>query len=351
MPGRPAIPRITNVTQEEPDAALASLNSLEWAQDPRTKKPLLCVAGAEHKHIKILDIESGDAVQTLSGHGGAVHDLAVSPLSANLLASASEDCTIRLWNIEPKSTAAPCVALFAGEGHKSPILAVNFHPNGKWLLSGGIDHAVCLWAIPALKKHTGKSDTANPLVVYYPHFFTKELHPNYVDCLTFYGDLILSKAARDQNPDQVANELLLWKITGFDAEEPPAEQPPVPTPGTQTRSSFPHDEEYRGFSRLLTLDIPYTDRFYHRFGLYHADGKRPILCMGDQLTRYCFWDLQRLEEGIDPLDRPSMRPKKKAKAKRKGVNVLGELRKSESVASLASGQTRKHAILCSCISC
>lgn len=322
--------------QDEPDAPLASLNSLVWAQDPRTKKPLLCVAGAEHKHIKILDIESGDVVYTISGHGGAVHDLAVSPLSTSLIASASEDTTIRLWMIQPEADAASCVAILAGEGHKAPVLAIHFHPNGKWLLSGGIDHAICLWAVPPLDKLSEKA-TSEPLVVYYPHFFTKELHPNYVDSLAFYGNLILSKAARDQDQQRVSNEIILWKITGFDAEEPPAERPPVPTPGSQTRSSFAHDEEYRGFHRLLTLDIPDTDRFYHRFGFYHCDDKRPILCMGDQRTRYSFWDLQRLEEGIDPLDRP----KRRAARRKKGSNVLSDLRKSERVAAGISGQTCK----------
>jgi WD40 repeat protein len=137
---------VANVKQNEPNAALASLNSLAWVQDPDTAQPLLCVAGSEHKHIKILDIDSGQVVHTLSGHGAAVNDLAVSPLSTTLLASAAEDSTIRIWNIDAKFQAAPCVALFAGEGHKAPILAIDFHPNGQWLLSGGIDHAICLWA-------------------------------------------------------------------------------------------------------------------------------------------------------------------------------------------------------------
>ncbi|USW54257.1 Putative polycomb protein EED [Septoria linicola] len=330
-----------HITKVAQDNASASLNSLAWTQDPVTQKPWICVAGDEHKHIKILDIESGYVARVLSGHGGAINDLCVSPISTSLLASCANDSTIRLWNLEPSHQEQPCVALLAGEGHKAPILAIEFHPNGKWLLSGGIDTAVCLWAVPdaAALERNDHSPAAKPLIVYYPHFYTEELHPNYVDCFGWYGDLIISKAARDQvdaSKDIYSNEILLWKIEGFDADEPPAEDPPIPEAGYSTRSSFPHDEDFRGFARLLTMNIPHTDRFYHRFGLLHADGMRPILCMGDQETRFSFWDLQRFEEGIDPLDRPSNKPRKKGGRKKKGPNVLGELRRSESIASGSS---------------
>ena len=88
---------------------------------------------------------------------------------------------------------------------------------------------------------------------------------------------------------------------------------------------------FRGFRRLLTFKIPHTDRFYHRFGLLHAPNVRPILCMGTQESQYLFWDMQRLEEGIDPQDRPLPRAKKRAK-QRKGTALLGDLqRRSESV--------------------
>ncbi|GIZ43898.1 hypothetical protein CKM354_000711000 [Cercospora kikuchii] len=330
--------------EAEPGDTAASLNSLAWAHDPISNKPWLCVAGAEHRHIKILDIESGEIARTLPGHGGAVNDLAVSPTTTGLLASASEDYTIRLWNLHPSFEAQPCVAILSK--HQSPVLAIEFHPNGKWLISGGIDTAVCLWSVPLVgdRDPAGDWSTASkPLTEINPHFFTKELHPNYVDSFAFYGDLIISKAARDQSDakkkHKYANEILLWKIDGFDADEPPPEHPAILEAGQYTGSSFDHDEGYHGFARLLTLDIPHTDRFYHRFGFFHAEGKRPLLCMGDQLTRFSFWDMQRFEEGIDPFDRPSTKPRKKNGRKKKGPNVLGELRRAESGASSTSGQT------------
>jgi hypothetical protein len=50
---------VANVKQNEPNAALASLNSLAWVQDPDTAQPLLCVAGSEHKHINVPDSNGG----------------------------------------------------------------------------------------------------------------------------------------------------------------------------------------------------------------------------------------------------------------------------------------------------
>ena len=187
---------LTRPTQEP----TASYNSLIWTKHPTTRKPLLCIAGHEPKHIKILDVETGEPVRTLVGHGKGINDLAVSPLSTSLLFSAAEDNTIRLWNLEPEYEKQPCVALFGGEGHKSPVLAMCLHPNGKWILTGGIDTAVCLWAVPSaeeLQREDGSTPNEEPKIVYYPHFFSKEVHSNYVDSFAFYDDLIISRAARD----------------------------------------------------------------------------------------------------------------------------------------------------------
>ncbi|KAK4499130.1 hypothetical protein PRZ48_009642 [Zasmidium cellare] len=293
-----------------------------WFQDeqhPATRKPILCIAGSEPKHIKILDIESGHPLRTIAGHGREINDLAVSPVSTDLIASASNDNTIRLWNLGEDYLENPCVTLFAGEGHKAPVLAIHFHPNGRWLLSGGIDTAVCLWAVPSdaeLDKAAEKAPYRDTKIVHYPHFFSKEVHPNYVDCLAFYGDLIISKAARGD--DDKDNEIQIWKIDGFDSEAEVPDEPPIPVPGDQTRSSFPHDSRFRGFQRLLTLDISNTSRFYHRFGLFHSPGMRPILAMGNEQSAYSFWDLQRLDEGIDPKERPKVKKTAASRAKGKG---------------------------------
>ena len=323
---------------------------MAWTRDPITRKPLLCLAGHRPTHIRIIDIDSGKPVRTLAGHGKGLNDLAVSPLSSNILASASEDYTIRLWNLDPKHAHQPCVAMFSGEGHKQPILTAKFHPNGRWLLTGGLDTAVCLWPVPSLnelnRKHLSDEELQqhqDPKIIYYPHFHSTEIHHNYVDSLHFYGDLILSKAARDGGDKNKKNEILLWKIEGFDPDSPPPSEPPIPTPDTYTRSSFPHPPRSAGFQRLLSFRIDHTDRFYHRFGLLRSPGMRPILCMGTEQSKFYFWDLQDLEEGKAYVEEKGRRggkggrggrgKKEKTNVSSENLNRLEGLRRAESVAS------------------
>ncbi|KAK5111678.1 hypothetical protein LTR62_004783 [Meristemomyces frigidus] len=319
------------------------MNSLTWAQDHETGKPLLCVAGEAPKQIQVLDIENGTTMRTLTGHGQAINDLATLPTNSMIIASASADYTVRLWSLDKNYEEQPCLALFAGAGHRQPLLACHFHSNGKWMLSAGLDQAVCLWAVPdpdELERDRPKSEHSAPKTVYYPHFHSTEVHANYIDCIVFYGDLIISRAAKDQSDKSTSNEILLWRIDGFESgHEPPAE-PPVPAPNVCSRSSFPHCKVSRGFQRLLTFDMPHTGRFYFRFGLLHAPNMRPILAMGNEQSKFLFWDLQKLEEGYDPSEEKVKNPRRR-KAKGNAANAvnqsnlsrLGELRRDSAPAS------------------
>lgn len=307
-----------------------SYNSVVWTRDPNTLKPILCVAGKLPKQIQLLDIETGARVRSLLGHGRGINDLAISPLAPYILASASEDYTIRLWDLRPEYASQPCIAVFAGEGHRQPILAIKFHPNGRWLLSGGLDTAVALWAVPSLADLQRTPEQLqrhhDPITVFRPHFHSTEVHSDFVDCLDFYGDLIISRCARtppegtdtSQRPKSNPNELVLWQINGFDANSSTLPTPPVLEPNKWTRSAFPPTPGNSvGFTRLLTFDMPHTDRFYNRFDLLNRPGMRPLLAMGNQESAFCFWDLQKLEEGYDASDPAEWT--KKTKAKRKGA--------------------------------
>ena len=320
-----------------------------WTRHPVTFSPLLCVAGHHPKSIQFFDVASNTHLKdlTLSGHGKGINDLAISPLSTSIIVSASDDYTIRLWNIDPAFAKQPCVAIFAGEGHKQPVLACHFHPSGRWLLTSGLDTAVCLWAVPSLEElHRKGNDDGqypDPIVVYYPHFQSTEVHSNFVDSLAFYGDLIISRSAKEQAIKNSQNEILLWRIVGFDSEDDPPLNPPIPSPGVSTRSSFDHPQHTRGFQRLLTFDMPDTGRFYLRFDLLHTTGMRPILAMGNEKSQFSFWDLQKLEEGYDESEITKFKKPKGRKAK-KGVATaavnksnldrFGELRREQSGKSI-----------------
>ncbi|KAF1353855.1 WD40-repeat-containing domain protein [Delphinella strobiligena] len=277
----------------------ASLNSIVWSQDVLTGDPLVCVAGANTKSIKIYNAITGDLIRVISGHGGDINDLAVSPRSSEILASCSADYQIRLWALDVQHRKQPCAAIMSGEGHTQPILTLAFHPSGKYLLSGGQDTMVCLWSVPDIPNSRTGSDS--PLEIHLPLFASTEVHSDYVDCIQFWGDLILSRAAgastnKKKSESFKRNDIILWKIDGFSAADNDL-TPPVPVHGVHTRSAFGGR-----FQRLLTFELMPAAPFYMRFSLFSRPDRHPILAMGNEVSKYSFWDLRRLQDGHVPAE-------------------------------------------------
>ena len=145
------------------------------------------------------------------------------------------------------------------------------------------------WSIPVVPDDNAGKD--KPTVVVYPHFASIGMHSDYVDCVRFWGDLILSKASSGNNIKVTKGEIMLWKIDGFYSGDNNPPEPPMPGYGRATRSAFGG-----GFQRLCTFDMTNVEPFYMRFGLFKGLGHRPMLVMGNVKARFSFWDLQRFEE-------------------------------------------------------
>ncbi len=93
-------------------------------------------------------------LKTLPGHKYPITAVHFSP-DGKLLASASNDKTIKLWNIENYRL------INTFKGHQKSVESISFNPNGKLLISGSADKTVKLWNLTGeiIQTFTGPQDT------------------------------------------------------------------------------------------------------------------------------------------------------------------------------------------------
>ncbi|MEE8522397.1 MAG: hypothetical protein V3T72_00580, partial [Thermoanaerobaculia bacterium] len=79
-----------------------------------------------------------------SAHAARIQSLAFQPQQDQVLASASFDGTVRLWNVD-NLQALPVVLEPRRSSDNGWVWAVVYEPGGEWLISGGGDRTLRLW--------------------------------------------------------------------------------------------------------------------------------------------------------------------------------------------------------------
>lgn len=91
--------------------------------------------------VWVVDLDAGDeGAQLLAGHTDKVNAVVFHPIDSNMLASAGDDGTIQLWNVETRETIRVI------EAQDSPIFGIDFDKTGTFIaLAGGA--SVCIFHV------------------------------------------------------------------------------------------------------------------------------------------------------------------------------------------------------------
>lgn len=120
------------------------VNAIKW--DP---SGTLLASCSDDFSAKIWSLKSNKCIHDFREHTKEIYTIKWSPTGPNtenpnkklVLASASFDATIKIWDVEVGS------CLYSLTKHLDPVYSVAFSPNGDYLASGSFDRCLHIWSV------------------------------------------------------------------------------------------------------------------------------------------------------------------------------------------------------------
>lgn len=242
---------------------------VSWMYEETTGLPLLAAAGSRGI-IRIISPITLQCVKHIVAHGNPVNELKVYPNDCNLLLSVSKDNSLRLWNVKTNVL----VLVFGGvEGHRDEVLSADFNLDGTRIISCGMDHSLKMWRLnkdsisETIKSSYQYNSAKSPkpfksMCINIPDFSTRDIHRNYVDCVRWLGDFILSKSCE--------NAIICWKPGSIN------------TPLEEVR---PNESQV---TVLYSFEYTSCDIWFMRFSI---DYWQRVIALGNQIGKVFVWDI------------------------------------------------------------